>query len=149
MIKAKWKKLAFLADASAKFFTFLSSFISLIDFPFQAFLVSKTYIFIYVKNAMSARGWGGVKALADASAKNASYFTLRLTYSWTFFPNQSWNDTILRFFNLTRRTVSLEEGFEGSKSVNMTLLEQSNPWDTMEEGGNPHPHHDISSHIRH
>ena len=45
---------------------------------FRLFLFKKTY-FMYLKKklhkiAMSAKIWGGVKALADASAKNASFF---------------------------------------------------------------------------
>ena len=43
--------------------------------PFQAFLSgSKIYIFIHGQKSNRPSGWGGVKALADAFAKNASFF---------------------------------------------------------------------------
>jgi len=48
---------------------------------FQAFLVSKTYIFIHIKKkhkivTSANSSGGGVKALADASAKNAIFFCM-------------------------------------------------------------------------
>ena len=75
---------------------FFPSFFLLLNFPFQNIFSSRTlisgllcknvkkylmYLCIHVKISLcllTARGWGGVKALADASFKNASFL---LTFS--------------------------------------------------------------------
>ena len=62
------------------------SFLFFQNYPFWAFLVSKTYIFIHVKKtsikslcSLAARRGDRGQALADASAKNASgFFTCSL-----------------------------------------------------------------------
>ena len=61
-----------------KYFSFRTNFFFFKIIHFRLFLVSKTYIFMHEKNlhkiAMSANSsGGGVKALVDASAKNAFF----------------------------------------------------------------------------